>query len=212
MVLGVWTRSGFWSPHESRRPLGSVWPPSVSGALRMPGALRMLAAVFGGIQHLHLKGAKRSPKPPYERISRPSWGSERHRSGGTGADPAAGCAPTASSPPSAAMQSAGQGCVLGPLCAGDSPKQPRSKETNGKRSRRSATVSWAWLDFNQRPHPYQVSRAKRCADRRFPRSRMSVRGVGKRSNTRIRDGRAAVAVNPIACRLQLPPSAASTCR
>jgi hypothetical protein len=50
----------------------------------MPGALRMLAAVFGGIQHLHLKGAKRSPKRPHERISRPSWGSGRHRSGGTG--------------------------------------------------------------------------------------------------------------------------------
>ena len=45
------------------------------------------------------------------------------------------------------------GCVVGPLCAGDSPKQPRSKETNGKRSRRSATVSWAWLDLNRRPHP-----------------------------------------------------------
>jgi hypothetical protein len=162
----------------------------------MPGALRMLAAVFGGIQHLHLKGAKRSPKPPYERISRPSWGSERHRSGGTGADPAAGCAPTASSPPSAAMQSAGQGCVLGPLCAGDSPKQPRSKETNGKRSRRSATVSWAWLDLNQRPHPYQVSRAKRCANRRFPKSLATVTGEGMRSNRLALTGGGRVAMAP----------------
>src|SRR5215218_6139153 len=29
---------------------------------------------------------------------------------------------------------------------------------------------WAWEDLNLRPHPYQVSRAQRCADRRFPRS------------------------------------------
>jgi hypothetical protein len=35
-----------------------------------------------------------------------------------------------------------------------------------------------------RPHPYQVSRAKRCADRRFPRSPQSVRGKGMRSNSR----------------------------
>src|SRR5215211_8005006 len=41
---------------------------------------------------------------------------------------------------------------------------------------------WAWLDLNQRPHPYQVSRAKRCADRPFPRSRTSVGGAGMRSN------------------------------
>jgi hypothetical protein len=43
-------------------------------------------------------------------------------------------------------------------------------------------VLWAWLDLNQRPHPYQVSRAQRCADRRFPRSPLSVRGEGMRSN------------------------------
>jgi hypothetical protein len=41
---------------------------------------------------------------------------------------------------------------------------------------------WAWEDLNLRPHPYQVSRAKRCADRRFPRSPVSVRGEGMRSN------------------------------
>jgi hypothetical protein len=42
---------------------------------------------------------------------------------------------------------------------------------------------WAWLDLNQRPHPYQVSRAKRCADRRFPRSLATVRREGMRSNS-----------------------------
>jgi hypothetical protein len=41
--------------------------------------------------------------------------------------------------------------------------------------------SWAWLDLNQRPHPYQVSRTQRCADRRFPRSHGSVGGEGMRS-------------------------------
>jgi hypothetical protein len=45
----------------------------------------------------------------------------------------------------------------------------------------SEAALWAWLDLNQRPHPYQVSRAKRCADRRFPRSPLSVRGEGMRS-------------------------------
>jgi hypothetical protein len=51
---------------------------------------------------------------------------------------------------------------------------------------------WAWEDLNLRPHPYQVSRAKRCADRRFPRSPRSVGGEGMRSNslTRTGDGRA----------------------
>ena len=39
-------------------------------------------------------------------------------------------------------------------------------------------VWWAWLDLNQRPHPYQLSRAQPCADRRFPRSVVSVRGEG----------------------------------
>ena len=37
--------------------------------------------------------------------------------------------------------------------------------------------------MNQRPHPYQVSRAKRCAERRFPRSPATVRGKGMRSNS-----------------------------
>jgi hypothetical protein len=42
-------------------------------------------------------------------------------------------------------------------------------------------VWWAWLDLNQRPHPYQQSRAHRCADRRFPRSAPTVRGEVMRS-------------------------------
>jgi hypothetical protein len=37
--------------------------------------------------------------------------------------------------------------------------------------------------LNLRLHPYQVSRAKRGADQRFPRSRASVRGEGMRSNS-----------------------------
>src|SRR5215217_4606841 len=46
----------------------------------------------------------------------------------------------------------------------------------------SESFWWAWEDLNLRLHPYQVSRAKRCADRRFPRSPASVRGEGMRSN------------------------------
>jgi hypothetical protein len=44
-----------------------------------------------------------------------------------------------------------------------------------------APVLWAWLDLNLGPHPSQVSRAKRCAERRFPRSPLSVKGEGMRS-------------------------------
>ena len=54
-------------------------------------------------------------------------------------------------------------------------------ETTEERFRSSNPVWWAWLDLNQRPHPYQVSRAQRCADRRFPRSLPSVRGDGMSS-------------------------------
>jgi hypothetical protein len=42
---------------------------------------------------------------------------------------------------------------------------------------------WACQDLNLGPHPYQVSRAQRCADRRFPRSLPSVGGEGMRSNS-----------------------------
>jgi hypothetical protein len=50
-------------------------------------------------------------------------------------------------------------------------------------TRVSAGCCWWWAcqDLNLGPHPYQVSRAKRCADRRFPRSPPSVRGEGMRS-------------------------------
>ena len=55
------------------------------------------------------------------------------------------------------------------------------EEDNEERFPRSEPLQWAWLDLNQRPHPYQVSRAQRCADSRFPRSLASVRGEGMRS-------------------------------
>src|SRR4029450_849361 len=42
-------------------------------------------------------------------------------------------------------------------------------------------VSWAWLDLNQRPHPYQLNAGNRCADRRFPRSAPTVGAQGMRS-------------------------------
>ena len=37
---------------------------------------------------------------------------------------------------------------------------------------------WACQDLNLGPHPYQVSRPQRCADRRFPRSPASIRAKG----------------------------------
>ena len=36
-----------------------------------------------------------------------------------------------------------------------------------QRFRWSETLLWAWEDLNLRPHPYQVSRAQRCAQGRF---------------------------------------------
>ena len=56
-----------------------------------------------------------------------------------------------------------------------------SEETTDERSRKSTPVWWACQDLNLGPHPYQVSGAKRCADRHFPRSLASVRGEGMRS-------------------------------
>jgi hypothetical protein len=47
---------------------------------------------------------------------------------------------------------------------------------------------WACQDLNLGPHPHQVSRAQRCADRRFPRSLATVRGQGMRSNNLVRTG------------------------
>jgi hypothetical protein len=65
---------------------------------------------------------------------------------------------------------------------------PSAAQGGSQRSRLAAgsaltceDESWACQDLNQRPHPYQVSRAKRCAQGRFPRSSLSVRGEGMRS-------------------------------
>jgi hypothetical protein len=52
------------------------------------------------------------------------------------------------------------------------------KESSRARFRSATPVLWAWLDLNQRPHPYQVSRAQRCADRHSPKSLASVRAKG----------------------------------
>jgi hypothetical protein len=41
-------------------------------------------------------------------------------------------------------------------------------------------VKWAWLDLNQRPHPYQGSTAKRHAIQRLPRSWYPVSAAGMR--------------------------------
>jgi hypothetical protein len=72
----------------------------------------------------------------------------------------------------------------------------------------SEAIWWAWEDLNLRPHPYQVSRAQRCADRRFPRSLASVRGQGMRSYSPpgSAHGRAAgaagkVGQQPLACKM-----------
>ena len=58
-----------------------------------------------------------------------------------------------------------------------------SKAAPDERFPRSIRVWWAWLDLNQRPHPYQQSGVKRHADQRFPRSLANVRGEGMRSNS-----------------------------
>ena len=67
------------------------------------------------------------------------------------------------------LRAVGQECVPRPLCAGDAPPLPRSKETTVECCRRSKPVWWAWLDLNQRPHP-QLNAGNRCADDRFRRS------------------------------------------
>jgi hypothetical protein len=46
---------------------------------------------------------------------------------------------------------------------------------------RSKVVQWAWLDLNQRPHPYQLNAGNRCADHRLRRSRTTVGVKGMRS-------------------------------
>jgi hypothetical protein len=76
---------------------------------------------------------------------------------------------------------------------------PRPRATSGKRFRSSEPLWWAWLDLNQRPHPYQVSRAERCADRRLRRSRASVTGEGLRSNAVTVQGPAGAASHGLPC-------------
>jgi hypothetical protein len=69
----------------------------------------------------------------------------------------------------------GPGCTSSPT---DDPSLPEPSRRPTSVSAGQGPVVWAWLDLNQRPHPYQVSRAKRCAARRFPRSSPSVRAKG----------------------------------
>jgi hypothetical protein len=60
---------------------------------------------------------------------------------------------------------------------------------------------WAWLDLNQRPHPYQLNAGNRCAHRPFRRSCPTVEVEGMRSISplvcvlprRLRTGRDATA-------------------
>ena len=56
----------------------------------------------------------------------------------------------------------------------DAHKQLRAKESTDERSRRSEPVWWAWLDLNQRPHPYQQNAGNRCANRHSCRSASTV--------------------------------------
>jgi hypothetical protein len=65
---------------------------------------------------------------------------------------------------------------------------PSAAQAASERSRLAADSAltcddgwWACQDLNLGPHPYQVSRAHRCADQRFPRSLATVRGEVMRS-------------------------------
>ena len=73
-----------------------------------------------------------------------------------------------------------QGCVLSPLRRRPA-ESAAMNETAEERFRSSNPVWWAWLDLNQRPHPYPQSRAYRCATLRFCRSLATVRGEVMRS-------------------------------
>jgi hypothetical protein len=66
------------------------------------------------------------------------------------------------------------------LLASDNP-EPTKLKSSWQRFRWSGTALWAWEDLNLRPHPYQQSSAKRCADYRFPRSHATVRREVMRS-------------------------------
>jgi hypothetical protein len=69
-----------------------------------------------------------------------------------------------------------------------------------QRFRWSQAISWAWLDLNQRPHPYQQSRAYRYADPRFPRSLATVGGEVMRSKQRPSSWRVLAAAELLAAR------------
>jgi hypothetical protein len=64
-------------------------------------------------------------------------------------------------------QHSGEGMHLIPLCPGDLPSGTRSKRMPDKHFPSSKLMLWAWLDLNQRPHPYQRSTAERHANRPF---------------------------------------------
>jgi hypothetical protein len=122
-----------------------------------------------------------------ERATAARPGAGRHQSGGTSATVVARLCSSGVRPARRGGTAAAEGrdgfldrCAQ--ATHGDSLQRPRSKEPTDERFRRSTAVWWAWLDLNQRPHPYQVSRAQRCADRCFPRSPPSVRAEGMRSN------------------------------
>jgi hypothetical protein len=62
----------------------------------------------------------------------------------------------------------------------------------------SEAVWWAWEDLNLRPHPYQQSRAYRCATLRFCRSRATVRGEVMRCSKGVSEGRLRPSSSPVA--------------
>ena len=67
-----------------------------------------------------------------------------------------------------------QGCALEEPCIRETWKQLLPREINDSVSAAQYRCGWAYQDLDLGPHPYQQSRAKRHADRRFPRSPASV--------------------------------------
>jgi hypothetical protein len=67
-----------------------------------------------------------------------------------------------------------QGCVPRPLCAGDTRPGATSKDATVECCRRLSPLWWAWLDLNQRPHPYQQYAGNRCANCHSRRSHSTV--------------------------------------
>jgi hypothetical protein len=82
-----------------------------------------------------------------------------------------------------ACSDSGDGAPTRPHPKWDASNLGWGRKRSDQRLRWSWADLWAWLDLNQRPHPHQVSRAKRCAQGRFPRSPASVKGEGMRSNS-----------------------------